>query len=97
MLALTRYIFRVKDESGDNDKPKINRSGLQVRLLNSIPGCRVCSGYSIQHVQKEPDETMSVYFMDKKFESGLAEHDESEEFGEIAANLFRKLSLCLKR
>jgi 2-polyprenyl-6-methoxyphenol hydroxylase-like FAD-dependent oxidoreductase len=51
------------DIPGDSnsDKPEIDRKDLRNLLLSSIPDTRIRWGYSVQHIQRENDGSISVH------------------------------------
>ena len=58
-------------ESGDEDRPEIDRRDLRALLLSSVPANKVRWGLRVQHVQRDTDGSMSVHFADGNIESGF--------------------------
>lgn len=64
-------VHAVFSETGDNDRPEIDRRDLRALLLSSVPTNKVHWGLRVQHVQKEADGSMSVHFANGSTESGF--------------------------
>ena len=58
-------------DSGDNDRPEIDRKDLRALLLSSIPAHKVRWGCWVQHVQRNAGGSMSIRFADGGMESGF--------------------------
>lgn len=58
-------------ESGDQDKPEIDRRDLQLMLRHSVPDERIQWNKRVQQVQTETDGSMSVQFVDGSCASGF--------------------------
>ena len=58
-------------ESGDLDRPEIDRKDLQALLMSAIPANKIRWALRAQHVQRDTDGSMSVHFADGIIESGF--------------------------
>ena len=57
-------VLDLGDDSGESDRPEIDRIDLRNLLLDSVPPEKIHWASKVQHVQRDADGAMSVQFVD---------------------------------